>query len=136
MSHRIWAAVIAAAFFSAGLLAIPSAASAEDHRPCVSQVEYQSTPGAIRLNVRARGAVDRPSLTRKELEKRWDVEGQGTIDREYSDNRSRMWVYRACGYALGEGEIWAIAHGPHGYVVLVARWLAPHATSHGYTREG
>ena len=110
------------------LVVIAQPAHAEDRRPCVSKVEYQSTPGAIKV---LRGAVDMPALSRRGLEERWDVRGLGVIDPEYSDDQITMWIYPACGYSIDEAYVMGMSTGRNGVIDVIGRWVAPGATPHG-----
>lgn len=88
-----------AAALIGGLVAVAPGAQAQDRRPCVSKVEFQSMNGAM--------LHSRTKFTRHQVETRWEVVGEGALDHDVSDNRLHLIVYRACGYPESRASVWA-----------------------------
>lgn len=119
MSHRTALAVAAVA--ATASIAVAAPAHAEDQRPCVSMPEFRTAPGMSYITGKTNPG---PVLTRRQLERVWDVRGLGVIDPELTDAHGTFWMYSVCGYSFDKAQVWVIvsAAGKAGAAVF---WHTP-----------
>lgn len=103
--------LVVAAVAGATLMSAPAPASAEDHRPCVSKVEFHGAKG----------------YSKAETERRWDVSGLGVLRDVVAFGVA--WVYPRCGYSIDEAFYGAVYS--NGALVTVVWVKNPDATLHG-----
>lgn len=116
--NRIIATVALAGALSGGTLAVAPSAHAEDHRPCVSKIEYQSA---------GKGHV----VARDALEDRWDVP-RGLHMPQFDTRGTYVMAYKACGYNIVEAQVLVRYSLYTDKVDETQRWVSKSATIHGY----
>jgi hypothetical protein len=97
----------------AALCALPTAAYAEDQRPCVSRREFNGLHG---------------DYTRAALEARWEVASRGVAPGHYRFDVT----YLRCGYSADEGGVVVSYRKRDLVAVRMGRWKVDGITPHGH----